>query len=260
MWSDIRNRAADLRRSKIVRSLMSGKMEWTPDGGFPDPERLDEEYLPADTAVPITADASQLAAICAAGKGKSFVLHGPPGTGKSQTITNIIANALYQGKSVLFLAEKMAALSVVQKRLEKIGLGPFALELHSNKAKKRDVLSQPEQTLSIGHIKPDGAYEEEAERLYALRRELNGYVQALHRRRPCGFSAWEAITRYEACLDAPADICFLPEDVRDLTARTVQVWEDIAEEMQTAAAACGGPAGHPLREWRITAYSTPILT
>ena len=69
-----------------------------------------------------------------AAAGESFVLHGPPGTGKSQTITNMIANALYNGKSVLFVAEKMAALSVVQRRLEKIGLGPFCLEMHSNKA------------------------------------------------------------------------------------------------------------------------------
>ena len=258
MWSDIRNRAEDLKRNKIVRSLMSGRMEWTPDGEFPAPERLDEEYRPADMAVPITADASQLAAICAAGQGRSFVLHGPPGTGKSQTITNIIANALYHGKSVLFLAEKMAALSVVQKRLEKIGLGPFALELHSNKAKKRDVLAQLQQALAIGHIRPAEDYEEQAERLYALRQELNAYVAALHRQRPCGFSAWEAITRYEASLDAPADICFLPEEVEGLTARTVQVWEDIAEEMQAAAIACGGPAGHPLREWQLSAYSSSV--
>ena len=165
MWSDIRNRAEDLKRSKIVRSLMSGKMEWEPEADFPDPEKLDEEYFPGDIAVPIAADASQLAAICAAGKGKSFILHGPPGTGKSQTITNIIANALYQGKSVLFIAEKMAALSVVQKRLEKIGLGPFSLELHSNKAKKRDVLTQLQQALEIGRIRPVEDYEQQAERL-----------------------------------------------------------------------------------------------
>ena len=63
---------------------------------------------------------------------KTFILHGPPGTGKSQTITNIIANALYKGKRVLFVAEKMAALSVVQNRLAAIGLAPFCLEIHSN--------------------------------------------------------------------------------------------------------------------------------
>ena len=72
--------------------------------------------------------------------GQSFVLHGPPGTGKSQTITALIANILAEGKTVLFIAEKMAALEVVQKRLEAIGLGPFCLELHSNKSKKKDIL------------------------------------------------------------------------------------------------------------------------
>lgn len=258
MWSDIRNRCEDLKRSKIVRSLMSGRMEWEPSVDFPCPRELDEKYLPQDMAVPITADASQLAAICAAGSGKSFVLHGPPGTGKSQTITNIIANALYHGKTVLFLAEKMAALSVVQKRLEKIGLGPFALELHSNKAKKKDVLSQLEQALEIGHIRPTESYTEQAERLYQLRCELNTYVDALHRPQPYGFSAWEAITRYEACQDAPADVCFGAEDIRGLNPHKLQIWEDIAGELQTAAYACGTPAGHPLREWTISGYSSSV--
>ena len=69
-----------------------------------------------------------MAAVMEAGQGHSFILYGPPGTGKSQTITNLIANALFQGKRVLFVAEKMAALNVVQKRLEKINLGPFCLE------------------------------------------------------------------------------------------------------------------------------------
>ncbi|MFQ9390219.1 MAG: hypothetical protein ACLR1V_16745 [Coprococcus sp.] len=61
------------------------------------------------------------------------MMHGLPGTGKSQTITNMIANALYQGKTVLFLAKKMPALEVVQSRLQDIGLGPFCLELHAKK-------------------------------------------------------------------------------------------------------------------------------
>ena len=91
---------------------------------------------------PIIADSSQLEAIYEAVHDKTFILHGPPGTGKSQTITNIIANALYKGKRVLFVAEKMAALSVVQNRLAAIGLAPFCLEIHSNKTKKSAVISQ----------------------------------------------------------------------------------------------------------------------
>lgn len=84
-----------------------------------------------------------------AGSGASFVLHGPPGTGKSQTITAMIANALTKGKTVLFVAEKRAALEVVQKRLDALGIGNFCLELHSNKAVKKNVLDQLRRVLDI---------------------------------------------------------------------------------------------------------------
>lgn len=103
----------------------------------------------AQDSLPVSVDGSQMYAVDSAAKGKSFVLHGPPGTGKSQTITVMIANALAQGKTVLFVAEKMAALSVVQKRLNDIGLGSFCLELHSNKAKKKDVLEQLRQASEV---------------------------------------------------------------------------------------------------------------
>src|SRR5690554_5446269 len=109
MWNDIHNNADRLSENKIVKSLASGKLEWETDG-LPTTSDLDGSYLPSEIALPISADATQLDAICAAAQNKSFILHGPPGTGKSQTITNIISNALYQGKKVLFVAEKTAAL------------------------------------------------------------------------------------------------------------------------------------------------------
>lgn len=86
------------------------------------------------------ADSSQLSAVIDILDGKSIVIEGPPGTGKSQTITNIIAAALEDDRSVLFIAEKKAALDVVKKRLDDAGLGDFCLELHSNKTRKTDVL------------------------------------------------------------------------------------------------------------------------
>src|SRR5690554_3334258 len=110
MWNDIHNNADRLSENKILKSLASGKLEWETDG-LPTTSDLDGSYLPSEIALHISADATQLDAICAAAQNKSFILHGPPGTGKSQTITNIIANALYQGKKVLFVAEKMAALN-----------------------------------------------------------------------------------------------------------------------------------------------------
>ena len=136
MWNDIRSRSDVLEKNGVVRSLMEGKLLF--DAAEMDPTGVTEDGV----LLPLPADASQLFAIREASEGKSFVLHGPPGTGKSQTITALIANALSRGKTVLFVAEKMAALSVVQKRLEDIGIGAFCLELHSNKARKKDLLEQ----------------------------------------------------------------------------------------------------------------------
>ena len=72
-------------------------------------------------------------------EGRNMVIQGPPGTGKSQTITNMIANAVGQGKKVLFVAEKMAALEVVKRRMDAINLGEACLELHSHKANKKEL-------------------------------------------------------------------------------------------------------------------------
>ena len=178
MWNDIHNNADKLKENKIVASLISGKMEWETSETLVLESNLDQEYLPSDIALPISADSSQLEAICAAVQDKSFVLHGPPGTGKSQTITNIIANALYQGKKVLFVAEKMAALSVVQKRLTDIGLDSFCLELHSNKSKKSTILEQLQKTTEVIKKSSPLEYQTEAERLHTLRTELNDYVES----------------------------------------------------------------------------------
>ncbi len=95
-----------------------------------------EKYAPL---LVVDADSSQHSAIIEAMKGKSIVIKGPPGTGKSQTITNLIANALSQNKKVLFVAEKMAALDVVYSRLKHVGLEDFCLELHSAKNKLKNI-------------------------------------------------------------------------------------------------------------------------
>lgn len=102
------------------------------------------------------ADSSQHSAIIDVMKGKNLVIQGPPGTGKSQTITNLIANAIYSGKRVLFMAEKMAALNVVFSRLKASGLGPFCLELHSNKSKLKDIrLALSERlALNVSRLNP----------------------------------------------------------------------------------------------------------
>ena len=255
MWNDIRNRADDLKRNKVVKSLISGKMTWEPDISFPAPETLDDTVAPADLAVPISADSSQLAAIYAAGQGRSFVLHGPPGTGKSQTITNIIANALYQGKSVLFVAEKMAALSVVEKRLNAIGIGDFCLELHSNKARKKDVLDKLEKALNVGRFKAPQRYRDEADAILTLRRELNAVVRELHLPRQFGFSLYEAISRAEQHEPFPDCMDFSDEQISKLTPQQYSRWKELCDMLSAAGISCGGVHGHALREYKNQRYS-----
>ena len=98
----------------------------------------------------LDADSSQHSAIIDVVKnGKNLVIEGPPGTGKSQTITNIISAALHEGKNILFVAEKKAALEVVRKRLDILGLGDFCLELHSHKAQKGQLHADLSRRLSM---------------------------------------------------------------------------------------------------------------
>ncbi len=93
------------------------------------------------------ADSSQIAVVEDVKAGKDLVVEGPPGTGKSQTIANTIAELLAQGKSVLFVSEKMAALQVVKSRLDNAGLGELCLEVHSHQTRKKAVLEELEKAL-----------------------------------------------------------------------------------------------------------------
>lgn len=253
MWNDIRNRDHELAQNKIVRSLMEGRLCWDAQ-----PMILGETVPEEDVLLPLSADASQLYAIRAAGHGKSFVLHGPPGTGKSQTITALIANSLAQGQSVLFVAEKMAALEVVQKRLSDIGIGPFCLELHSNKSKKKDVLEQLRQAMDVPRGQTCQQFRQEAEQTAALRKELGQYAHALHTPQPCGATVFELIDQYEKNCDAP-DLRPFSDELLE-AAQPARLEQQLAavEQLVAAARAVGHPHGHPLQCVRCTQYSQKL--
>ncbi|HTC14015.1 MAG TPA: DUF4011 domain-containing protein, partial [Chthoniobacterales bacterium] len=143
MWKDLEERSDALKRNPVVKHLIETPTQSFDDGiVFPEPRELDHDYSPEQIFAPLSADSSQLSAVLAAAKGKNFVLFGPPGTGKSQTITNMIAQCLAEKKTVLFVAQKTAALEVVMRRLKEIGLEDHALEIHSAKAQKSFVLAQ----------------------------------------------------------------------------------------------------------------------
>lgn len=204
MWNDIHNHRKELLGNDIVRSLVNQKLEFTPEAIVSDLKDADKTDKPDSLSLPVSVDSSQMAAVIEAGRGHSFILYGPPGTGKSQTITNLISNALFKGKRVLFVAEKMAALSVVENRLEKIGLAPFCLEMHSNKITKRHVLDQLKKALSVTHIVKPEEYARTAEQLFEQRMKLIAYMEALHDAKGAdGLSLYDCIVRYGS-IDAKA--------------------------------------------------------
>ena len=127
----------------------------------------------------LDADSSQTLAVLDAINGRNLVIQGPPGTGKSQTITNLIGEALARGRTILFVAEKMAALEVVKRRLDTVHLGDACLELHSHKTNKRAVLDELRRTLALGRPAARGGTEDRV-LLEESRNRLNDYSRAVN--------------------------------------------------------------------------------
>jgi len=176
-----------------------------PAADSPVPENVHlDEIIPAERLDHVVdADGSQTRAIEAVRRGANLVIQGPPGTGKSQSITNIIATAVLDGKKVLFVAEKLAALEVVKRRLEKEELGALCLELHSNRSNKRAVLAEIDQTWKLGEPVPSGTAKVPS-RLEEKRGILNRHAEALHALHPAsGLSLFEVLGQIAALKATP---------------------------------------------------------
>ena len=244
MWRDLSERAADLMKNRVVEHLINRPDQpFDSEGSFPQADRLDEERSPEKTYCPLPADSSQLAAVFAAAEGRSFVLEGPPGTGKSQTITNLIAHCLAEGKTILFVSEKMAALNVVHRRLGNVGLGRYCLELHSNKAHKREVVGQLEEALQRFDRHSEEDWTREALRLASLRNELNAYAEALHRKRSTGETVFQATSRLIGLRKVPrVDLRWASAD--EFNADSLANLRDVVERLATAGGTCREVKGH----------------
>ncbi len=232
MWKDLSDRIDDLKQSPFVNHLVEKPTEpypFKPD--FIDIQNVDEKIIPEKFYAPLNADSSQIVAIDASAKGVDFVLEGPPGTGKSETIANIIAHNMALGRKVLFVSEKMAALDVVYSRLKRVGLGHLCLELHSNKASKKNVKDQLSEAWQIRESSSAEGWEQKACQLGRLRKHLNLYVEELHKQSPLGYSARDAIAQ-KVGGDSTARI-----DLgwpRDLTTAPVQTKSDVRRAKEIA--------------------------
>lgn len=199
MYKDLEQNEDRILAHPLVRAVALGPDAGLPDDliGFEPPEldRIDEVQLPERTPLVLDADASQRQCIAAALEHRSFVMSGPPGTGKSQTITNLIAALMHAGRSVLFVSEKAAALDVVRNRLRGVGLGDFVLTLHSGDTSKKAVATELARVLTTV-ARVNGAAEHERERARHLREELSAYAAGMNQvREPLGRTLHDVLGR-----------------------------------------------------------------
>ena len=192
LWKDLDENWETLSKNSLVAHLINSPLD-----AYADPvvgaRVVDLDDLGG--SVPVPADSSQLEAVAEAVGGRTFVLEGPPGTGKSQTITNLLARSLAAGKRVLFVAEKRAALDVVKKRLESVGLGDFSLDLHDKGARPAAVRAQIKAALDL-HIQPDVmALQANREAAQSSRGALARYADRLHEANAAGLSLYGARTQ-----------------------------------------------------------------
>lgn len=230
--------------------LLSGLLAEGFDGGTPifGPEdKLDVLLDPADIIQVVDADASQTKVIEEVRRGSNLVVQGPPGTGKSQTITNLIAAAAHDGKSVLFVAEKMAALSVVHHRLVRSGLRDVCLELHSRSANKKAMAQELGRTLmasasAVPHVADAGALRQD-------RDALNRVADLLHKPSgPTGDTPFRAMAEIIGLIGKGAQPPSIPLDNLDkLSLSQRRTAAQAISRFVESLAVVGAPEAHPFR-------------
>ena len=244
LWRDLQDNRDQMLRSDTVRHIATAGRD-----PFPDPipdlqlEELDD-LSSADLPLVVEADSSQIAAVHAALRGRSFVLQGPPGTGKSQTITNIIAAAMAHGKTVLFVAQKAAAVEVVHNRLRAIGLDDFCLDLHKPDSNPEQVLASFQQAIAAQEATPE-SWDSQCRELDQHRHSLRTFTRALHQQRAIGLSLYQML----AAVNNPRSLPPLPQQLR-IEQLTAERFQAQLEQIRTFTR---DHALHPVQEdtpWR----------
>lgn len=230
LWKDLDENWKEFTANSLVKHLISTPTELYSDG-VPVTSDVDLDDLAAQC--PIPADSSQLEAVASAVTGQTFVLEGPPGTGKSQTITNLLTRAIVDGKRVLFVAEKRAALDVVQRRLDDIGMGPFSLDLHDKGSKPAVVRAQIKHALELSLSANKQQLETASTDLASARRGLVRYAHNVHEENGAQLSLYSARTKALTYEPDHATVPLSPELTASLDDSTLtsirQVFRELPE-------------------------------
>jgi hypothetical protein len=241
LWKDLRDSWGKMCQiSPVVKHLTyTSNVEFQSTHVEPDP-RL-EPHLP------IAADDSQRQAVQWALDGKSFRLEGPPGTGKSQTITNLLASCIAHNKKVLFVAEKETALNAVKDRLEATGLGKYTLNLHAkgdSDTKLRKTISESLTTALNQKVDPeDQRWDDLKFRIDNEEEILNKYRESLHELSENGFSAWSA--HEEILLIGEGETLDVPGHFVTSFASIWPQLREIGAQVENSLELVGDPHRHP---------------
>jgi very-short-patch-repair endonuclease len=249
LYRDIADNAQLFSRHPVLQWLSGDAPPENP--GVPDFGDLDSCVSPSDVFPILDADDSQLEVILRARAGQNLVVHGPPGTGKSQTIANLIAQSIRDGKTVLFVSRKMAALEVVYDRLEREGLGDLCLEVHSHRSNKKDVIQRLNASFERGRFRsPHGL--EEFDRLSQLRERLNAYAKALLQpidaRNRSPYQIYGILAKLHDMPDVKAPVT--PKQALKLRRQQEEELAGAIQQLSTLAEVFDGDESHP---WRSAA-------
>ena len=239
-----------LLQHPVLQSLLETGFQ-EPKSTIPDDAQIDDYLNPIETHHVVDADSSQALAIHDVSQGRNLVIQGPPGTGKSQTITNLIAEAIAGGKRVLFVSEKMAALEVVKRNLDKVELGDACLELHSHKMNKKTVVGELKRTFNLGQ-QQRALLGREVELLINNRDRLNRYCIAVNT--PIGESGITPYQAYGELLRVERRLAGVQLPTLDLhqfqhslpdSLPVFRKGEEITEEFRALLRRMGTPIKHP---------------
>ena len=242
-WTD----AQGLLGHEVLQKLLGSSGFERGESKYGDTGPLDQDLRGRPPVQVMDADSTQTVAILDALDGKNIVIQGPPGTGKSQTIVNLIAAAVATGKRVLFVSEKMAALDVVKRRLDKIGLGGPCLELHSNRSNKKSVLDELKRTVFRGAPSASASVGV-VDRLAMLRERLNAYCSAVNS--PIGNSGETPCSAYGKLLKAnralgEVEIPPLALNGANWSAVEIAALRELVSKLEQRLTRCGVPSKHP---------------
>ena len=258
MYKDIDSNQDLIKNSDLVKTIcgLSEEKQISTNDICPLNE-LDIKVKPQETYQILDADSSQQQAIQVAKQGHNLVIEGPPGTGKSQTIANIIAELLSQNKKVLFVSQKIAALDVVKNRLDKNGLAPFCLELHSNKTNRKRVVDELVNTLEFSY---NENYSEAAlNKLASDVKTLRKCTDDLHT--PIGNLNYKPFDAIGFVLDNSSipDFEYLFENYENWTQEKLNNNVNLFKQMQDVLQRLGEPKNFPLYGCEIREIDLEIL-